>query len=150
MCLPHLLRISNDTVEWLGVFMDNGFTCTESRLQLQRKTRSGKQSARPHDVADAPPSECVRERRVRGHKMCLPHLSWILKRPTIERMSSGSRGVVGLSAKAIGPRPALASLESVVGLSLKHAPTPVLRFKEKRTADTTSRTSITTVQSEKD
>ena len=66
MCLPHLLRISNDTVEWLGVFMDNGFTCTESRLQLQRKTRSGKQSARPHDVADAPPSECVRERRVRG------------------------------------------------------------------------------------
>ena len=38
-----------------------------------------------------------------------------------------------------GPRPALASLESVVGLRLKHAPTPVLRFREKSNADTRPR-----------
>ena len=77
--------------------------------------------------------------RVRGHMMWLTHLSRILKRSTIESTSSNSRGIVGLDAKAIGPRPALASLESVVGLSLKHAPSPVLRFKEKRTADTRPR-----------
>ena len=31
MCLPHLPRMItfNDTVEWLGAFMDNSFDCTE-------------------------------------------------------------------------------------------------------------------------
>ena len=39
MCLPHHTRIItfNDTVEWLGVFMDNSFTYTE-----ENATESGK------------------------------------------------------------------------------------------------------------
>ena len=45
---PHLSRIFtfNDTVEWLGVFMDNGFACTEKNatesVTVTKETRSGK------------------------------------------------------------------------------------------------------------
>ena len=80
--------------------------------------------------------------------MCLPHLTRIFTFfSTTERGQQGHAvdevrrittygvfvmgpGIVVLDAKAIWPRPALTSLESVVGLSLKHAPSPALRIEE--------------------
>ena len=61
MWLTHHPRIVtfNDTVEWLGVFMDNAFDCTENNatesVTVTKENSFGKG-------------------RVRGHMICLPHL----------------------------------------------------------------------------
>ena len=116
-CLPHLPRIItfNDTVEWLGVLMDNSFTCTE-----ENATESGK---------------LVRKRRVRGHMTCLAHLP-----PDLHRFFNNvvGSGIVGTDAKALG-RVRLSISRVLVGLSMMRAATPVMRVKRK--AHTTSRTS---------
>ena len=61
MCLPALLPwiiTFNDTVEWLGVFMDNGFACTkENATESATKLDWERQSARTHDVSSAPPPD---------------------------------------------------------------------------------------------
>ena len=51
---PHLPRIFtfNDTVEWLGVFMDNGFACTEKNatesVTVAKENSFGKGRVRGH------------------------------------------------------------------------------------------------------
>ena len=84
MCLPHL--------HWIFTVFSTRFVVG---LGLLGQAGPGKESARTHDVSAAPPLDLHRlfnkvcrgawdcwvrrgrERRVRGHMMCLPHLHWI-------------------------------------------------------------------------
>ena len=103
----------------------------------------GKERARPHDVSAAPHPDLhlllndrTRSTRTRRRRGKAHHDVWgFVMGP----------GIVGLDAKAIGPRPALTSLESVVGLSLKHAPSPALRIEE-NAPQTYNLAHLTTVQ----
>ena len=112
---PPRIITFNDTIEWLGVFMDNGFACTEKNatesatatkensfgkgrvrghimwLTHHPRICPGKESARTHDVSAAP----FPDLHLLFNEVCL------------------GPGIVGLDAKAIGPRLALASLESL-------------------------------------
>ena len=133
MCLPHLPWIItfNDTVEWLGVFMDNGFACTEENatesVTVTKENSFGKgrvrghricpgrESARPHDVSDAP-------------------------QPDLHLFSTRD-------AKATGPRPALASLESSWGSACRMRRPPYCASKKKRTRPRAPHDSSSTNQS---
>ena len=69
----------------------------------------------------------------RGHMTCLPHLSWVL---TVfsTRMSWGL-ALLGWTRKPWG-RVRLSISRVLVGLSMMHAPTPVMRVKNKRASRT--------------
>ena len=113
MCLPHLPRIItfNDTVEWLGVFMDNGFACTkENATESATKLDWERQSARTHDVSSAPP----------------PDLHRLFNKVVV------GPGIVGPDAKAVGPRPAQ-HLSGPRGAQLEACADPVCASKAKRT-----------------
>ena len=81
--------------------------------------------------------ESARERRVRGHTMCLPHLPQFFT-VSATRMS-WVLGLLGRTRKARG-RVRLSISRVLMGLSTTHAPTPVMRGKTKD-AHATSRTS---------
>ena len=110
--LPPWIITFNDTVEWLGVFMDNGFACTkENATESATKLDWERQSARTHDVSAAPPPDLY----LLFNEVC--HGAWdCLARRESHWAASGS-----------------CISRVLVGLSLKHAPTPVCASKAKRT-----------------
>ena len=109
-------------------------------LRLLFGAKTGKGRARGHDVSAAPSpnlsekGECEDTRCV-----CRPSPgSWMrsmsfasIYRSTTESMISNSRRIVGPDAKAMEPR-RLSISRVLVGLSMMHAQTPVMRVKLKK------------------
>ena len=124
MCLPHL--------PWITAFDDTvKSTYTEESATETGETGSGNAECEATWCSWRTSPVSAQERRVRGHTMCLPHLTRILA--VFSTRFVVGPGIVGPDAKATGPRPAR-HLSVLVGPGMVRVPIPVTRLKTKQRA----------------